>query len=152
MDPELKAHLDREKVVDTLTGMFIGVDSRDWETVRRCLAEQVLLDMSALGAGPPRTLPAEQIIEAWETGLKPLAAVHHQVGNYLVKLDADGAEVFCYATASHYLPNPSGRNTRTFVGSYEFHLRRSEAGGGWRIDHLRYSLKYIDGNPDLESS
>lgn len=152
MDEELKAHLDREKVIDTITGLFIGTDNRDWAVVRECLADRVLLDMSTLGAGPPRALSAEQVIAGWEAGLKPIQAVHHQAGNFLVNLVGDGADAFCYGIASHYLPNSSGMNTRTFVGSYEFHLQRDGTGGRWRIDQMRFNLKYIDGNPDLEAS
>lgn len=51
--------------------------------------------------------------------------------------------------ASHYLPNPSGRNTRTFVGSYDLSLER--AAGRWRISAFKFNLKYIDGNRELES-
>ena len=109
MDEELKAHLDKGKVVDIITGLFIGTDNRDWAMVRECLAERVLLDMSTLGAGPPQTLPVGQIVDGWDAGLKPLQAVHHQAGNFLVNIDGDGADVFCYGIASHYLPNPSGR-------------------------------------------
>jgi hypothetical protein len=34
------------------------------------------------------------------------------------------------------------------VGSYDFHLRRVEH--RWQIDGLRFTLKYLDGNADLE--
>ena len=59
------------------------------------------------------------------------------------------AEAFCYAVATHYLPNPAGRNVRTFVGSYDFQLRKSDR---WRISLFRFNLKYLDGNLDLEKS
>jgi hypothetical protein len=35
-----------------------------------------------------------------------------------------------------------------FVGSYDLHLRRVE--GRWQIDGLRFTLKYLDGNAELE--
>jgi hypothetical protein len=43
----------------------------------------------------------------------------------------------------------SGRNTRVFVGSYDFHLQR--VADGWRIDLFRSKVKFIDGNRDLEN-
>lgn len=152
LSEDLRACLARERVVETITGLFVGTDNRDWAVVRECLADKVLLDMSSLGAGAAGTLPAQQIVDAWDEGLRPLQAMHHQAGNFLVNVDGDVAEAFCYGIASHYLPNPSGRNIRTFVGSYEFHLQRDAACGRWRIDRLRFNLKYIDGNPDLETS
>jgi hypothetical protein len=60
------------------------------------------------------------------------------------------AELFCYGIALHYLPNPTNRNTRTFVGSYDFHLLRTH--GAWKIDRFKFNLKFIDGNKDLEAA
>jgi len=67
----------------------------------------------------------------------------------MVKLNDNQAELFCYSIALHYLENPTGENTRTFVGSYDFHLIRQ--GNDWKIDTFKFNLKYIDGNVDLGS-
>jgi SnoaL-like domain len=64
--------------------------------------------------------------------------------------DGDEAQAFCYGIAFHYLPNPTVKNTRVFVGSYDFHLRREDE--RWRIDQFKFNLKFIDGNLDLEKS
>lgn len=60
------------------------------------------------------------------------------------------AEAFCYGTATHYLPNETDANTRTFVGSYDFELTRD--GGRWGITKLKFNLKFVDGNLNLETS
>jgi hypothetical protein len=104
--------------------------------------------MTSLTGAPAATLSAAQIAAGWEDGLRPLKAVHHQAGNFQVRVDGDEADANCYATATHYLPNPTGRNVRTFVGSYDFRLTRT--GGRWRIGLFRFNLKYVDGNLDLE--
>ena len=44
----------------------------------------------------------------------------------------------------------SNVNTRSFVGSYDFELRKEA--GTRRITKFRFNLKYLDGNPNLESS
>ena len=62
--------------------------------------------------------------------------------------EADRADASCYAIALHYRPNAGGRNTRTFVGSYDFGLRR--IGGRWRIDRFTFHAKWIEGNLELE--
>lgn len=77
-----------------------------------------------------------------------MQAIHHQAGNFRVTLRGDAADASCYAIAFHYRPNPSGRNTRTFVGSYDLGLRRE--GGRWRIDRFRFDAKFVDGNLELE--
>lgn len=137
----------QEEIIRTVNELFIFTDERNWEGVRRCLAPEVLLDMSSMGAGEPSVLSGKQIAAGWEEGLRKLQAIHHQVGNYLVDILGNEADVFCYGTASHYYPNPTGQNVRTFVGSYNIHLMESDA--GWSIDKFRFNLKYIDGNKDL---
>jgi hypothetical protein len=130
------------------TLLFIATDQRDWEAVRDVLADTVLLDMTSLAGGQPSRLTADQVAAGWEQGLRPIQAVHHQAGNYRVQVEGDEAMAFCYGIASHYRPTRSGRNTRIFVGSYDFHLNRTR--GQWRIDSFRFNLKYRDGNLELE--
>jgi len=150
MNSELESILDRTRIIETINRLFIGTDNRDWEFVKSCFAPRVRFDMSSLGAGEPKDLTPDEIVAAWDAGLKPLRAIHHQAGNFLVNINGSKAEAFCYGIASHYLPNKTNSNTRTFVGSYDFGLLRDE--DDWRIDSFKFNLKYIDGNPDLENS
>jgi hypothetical protein len=146
---DLQELIDREAVRETAIRLFVSTDRRDWTAVQDCFAPDVHFDMSSLTGEEPRTLPARDIVAAWETGLAPLEAVHHQVGNLLVDFpDEGGAHVTCHGIALHYLPNRSGENTRTFVGTYELHLDRD--GGLWRIDRFRFRVKYVEGNLELE--
>jgi hypothetical protein len=150
-DREHALHLqaaDREMIIETITQLFIATDQRNWERVTALFAPKVLFDMTSLAGGTPVTLTPRQIADAWDKGLKPLKAVHHQAGNHLVSVNGGQADAFCYGIASHYLPTKSGRNVRTFVGSYDFHLVKQD--GVWWIDRFRFNLQYQDGNPDLE--
>jgi hypothetical protein len=141
--------LERTRIIDVLTRLFIGTDNRDWEAVKHCFAPTVLFDMSSLGAGDPQDLSPDDIVAMWDAGLKPLDAIHHQVGNYLVDINGSRADAFCYGIASHYLQNKTGNNTRTFVGSYDVSLVKDDA--QWRIRKFKFNLKYIDGNSNLEA-
>jgi hypothetical protein len=135
---------DRQVVADLVTRLFVSGDERRWDEMRGYFAPKVLLDMSSVnGVKPSRTSP-KKIAEQWEAGVDGLAAAHHQLGNVLVSVEGDEASVFCYATATHYFPNPSGGNTHVLVGTYDFHLART--GGDWLIDAFRFNLKYEDGN------
>jgi SnoaL-like domain len=141
--------IEKDRIIDTINWLFICTDRRDWTGVRSVLADSVLMDMTSLVGGEPTRMTAEQVAAGWEEGLRPMEAVHHQAGNYRVQLDGSEATGFCYGTASHYRKTRSGRNTRVFVGSYDFHLR--QASGQWRIDSFRFNLKYLDGNASLET-
>ena len=150
MANEIETMIDQTKIIETINRLFVGTDNRDWVLVKNCFAPSVLFDMSSLGAGDPKHLAPDDIITAWDIGLKPLKAIHHQAGNYLVDVNGTKAEAFCYGIASHYLPNKTNKNTRTFVVSYNFEFLKDS--GGWKIAKFKFNLKYIEGNPNLESS
>lgn len=149
----LEALLEREEIIDVLTTLFVATDRRDWEAVRACFAPQVHFDMTSLAGGAPVMQSPEEIAGAWEEGLRPIRAVHHQVGNFRVRLEGvpgEEAVASCYGIAYHYLPKASGRNTRVFVGSYDFRLRH--IGGFWRIGAFKFDAKFVDGNLELEAA
>ncbi len=141
---------DNTRIIDNITRLFIYTDNRDWPRVKDLFASRILFDMTSLAGGQPVTTTPQDIVDVWDNGLKPLKAIHHQIGNFLVDVDSNEASAFCYGIAWHYLPNRTNNNTRTFVGSYEIHLTKQR--GDWKIDRFKFNLKFIDGNPDLEKS
>jgi hypothetical protein len=141
---------DRDDVIAAANRLFICTDNKDWACVRDVFAPQVLFDMTSMTGGKPETRTPREIAALWEQGLKSVKAIHHQGGNYEVTVRGDEADLFCYGIAYHYLPNPTERNTRIFVGSYNEHFVRS--GAGWKMDRFKYNLKFIDGNKDLEGA
>jgi len=138
----------RQQITDCIVRLFVCTDTRDWNGVRACLTESVYFDMTSLAGGEPATVPAEQIIAGWKEGLAPIESVHHQAGNFEIAVRNREADASCYGIAMHYRRNPSGRNTRTFVGTYDFTLV-SSPDESWRIAAFRFNLKFIDGNADL---
>ena len=146
---ELQALRDRESVTELVNSLFVAVDNRDWAAARACFAERVHFDMTSLGEPAPAELTPEQITSGWQSGLAPIEAVHHQSGNFRVRVAGDEAECFCYGIAYHYRRVRSGNNTRLFAGSYEYRLVRADE--TWRITHFKFNLKFIEGNLQLES-
>ncbi len=145
---DVQSLADKQQIVEVLTDLFLHTDRRDWSGVVACLADRVLFDMSSLGGPPAAWTSARDIAAGWERGLAPIQHVHHQAGNFRVWPKGDQADAFCYGIALHHRPNASGRNTRTFVGSYDVGLRRIE--GRWRIDRFAFHAKWIEGNLELE--
>lgn len=139
---------DREAIIDAVNMLFVAVDRRDWDTVRACLADRVHFDVTSMGAEAPAEMAAEDIIAGWRDGLAKIEHVHHHSGNFLVKIDGDRAECFCYATAYHHRRVRSGKNLRTFVGSYDYKLARR--GSAWRITQFKFNLEFVDGNLELD--
>ena len=140
--------IDERDITAVVHQLFYATDRKDWPGVEACFDRSVYFDMSSLGGGGPQEIGAAEIVAGWKTGLGPIEAVHHQAGNLRVEVRGEEAEAFCYGIALHYRPTASGRNTRTFVGSYDFGLRRRA--GGWRIHRFRFNAKFVDGNLELE--
>lgn len=146
----LQELVDRRDILDTVVGLFVATDQRDWSGVESCLAEQVTLDMTSLAGGEPFQLAGAQVADQWRTGLEAIDQVHHQVGNFHVDIRGDEADVSCHGVAYHYRRITSPERTRTFVGSYDVHLIRTAS--DWRIDLFRFNLKFVTGNLELESA
>lgn len=142
--------LARQAVVDRITALFLATDRKDWAAVEGCFAPEVRFDMSSVGGGPESTVRAQDIADGWRKGLAAIEHVHHQAGNFVVQLTGDQAQAFCYGIAYHHRVRRDGRNTRVFVGSYDFQLAH-DTGGAWRIAAMRFSLKFLDGNAQLEA-
>jgi hypothetical protein len=149
MNDAIRELIDKDRIAAVINQVFVATDFRDWPAVRECLAPSVLLDMTAPAGGEPARLTPQQVSDGWETGLRPIEHVHHQTGNLSIECGGDQAEARCYGIAYHYRRTRSGRNTRVFVGSYEFHLQRQAE--RWRIDVFRFVPKFVEGNLELEN-
>jgi hypothetical protein len=133
----------RAQVEDTVNRLFIETDNKNWSAVDELFTPQVRFDMTSLAGGKPEVLAPVKITDMWRDGLTPVAAVHHQSGNFLVNVKENEADVFCYGTATHY-KNPvfKKKTVVSFVGSYNFHLVRQ--GETWRIESLKFNKKYVE--------
>lgn len=140
---------ERAAVTDVVTSLFVETDNRNWPAVLQCFAPRVHFDMTSLAGGQPAEVARDEIVAGWQQGLRPIQAVHHQVGNFRVRVDGARATVACYGVAFHYARARSGRNTRTFVGTYDFELEKKKE--RWQVTLFRFNVKFVDGNLELEA-
>lgn len=137
----------REQIVETVHKLFIYTDSMDWNKLQdEVFTDSVLFDMSSLG-NEAKVTSAKSICETWESGFAGLTAVNHLAGNLLVSVNDEQADVFAYATATHYKSSATQGKTREFIGTYDLHLIQTDK--GWRIDQFKYNLKFMNGNLEL---
>ncbi|MBI2390708.1 MAG: nuclear transport factor 2 family protein [Deltaproteobacteria bacterium] len=149
-EPALRELLDQRDVVDVVIALFVATDARDWDRVEACLSDPVILDMTSLAGGAPQPLSPAQVSAGWREGLRPIDHVHHQVGNFVVRVRGDEADVACHGIAFHHRAIGGPDNVRTFVGTYDLHLRRT--GGRFRIDAFKFDARFVTGNLQLESA
>jgi hypothetical protein len=141
----------RIEVEDLVVKMFVATDERDWPTLETCFTDPLVLDMTSMVGGTPLSMTPRQVASAWSDGFKPLTHVHHQIGNVRTKLTGGAATVRCYGIALHHRSTVVDEaKSRRFVGSYEIDLKTTA--GGWRICRLKFNLKFIDGNLQLENA
>jgi hypothetical protein len=104
-----------------------------------------------MAGGSPAQMTPRQVANAWSEGFRLLDHVHHQVGNFQTELAHERAHVRCYGIAFHYRAGiAAASKSRTFVGTYELDLVAQA--GRWLIAKLKFNLKFIDGNRELEKA
>jgi SnoaL-like domain len=141
----------RQQVEDTVIRLFVATDERDWPMVESCFTDPFILDMTSMAGGSPASMTPHQVAAAWADGFKTLDHVHHQVGNFRTSVDGERAKVRCYGIALHHRAKVSAVvKTRVFVGTYDIDL--TGQAGQWRIGVLKFNLKFIDGNLELEKA
>lgn len=139
---------EREQIVEIVNKLFVYTDNQEWTKLQdEVFTSNIELDMISMGAEKSEIVSSREICYRWEKAFEELDAIHHQAGNYIVKVDGDRADVYAYAIASHFKAGAKKGKTREFVGSYDFHLTKTL--GGWRIDKFKYNLQYSTGNMAL---
>lgn len=140
---------DRQQLTELANRLFMYTDSRNWQgLVNEVFTPNVYLDMESNGGGPAGTVTAQTIADEWQKGFQELDAVHHQAGHYLITVSGDQSDIYGYAVATHFREAAKQGKTRTFVGSYELKAERTD--NGWRLNQLKYNLKFTEGNTSLE--
>ncbi|HLK28254.1 MAG TPA: nuclear transport factor 2 family protein [Puia sp.] len=144
----MESFTDREAIVEIVNKLFVYTDYQRWDDLQKeVFTEELLFDMSSLG-GEKAMLTSKHICETWKAGFAGLDGVNHLSGNYILDINNSSADVFAYATATHYKKSAVHGNTREFIGSYQLHLTKKVS--GWRIDQFKYDLKFMKGNIDLK--
>jgi len=141
---------EREQIIEVVNKLFVFTDSFQWtKLLQEVFTEDVVFDMSSLGAGEVQQLKAADICAMWKNGFEGIDSVHHQAGNYVVTMKGDtDASVYAYAVAYHFKSTATEGTTREFIGSYDLNLMKGEKGG--RINSFKYNLKFMRGNLELK--
>lgn len=140
----------REEIIELVNKLFIFTDQQKWDLlIEKVFTDTVVFDMSSVGGQPPAKLSSKVITENWKKSFEGLDSMYHQSGNFIVSFKEDvHADVSCYATTVHYKKNTRMGSTREFFGDYDIVCVLTDE--GWRISGLRYTMKFIRGNAELE--
>ncbi|GAB0104005.1 hypothetical protein JMUB6875_29790 [Nocardia sp. JMUB6875] len=137
----------RAEIIEAATRLFWYIDIRDWDTFPSVFADEVTLDYSSIWGGEPSTVTPAQIRADWEKLIGAFDATQHLLGNHLVTVDGDRAELTAVFQAIHFLANRFGSPRWTLGGTYRIGLHLVD--GDWKIDTVVMTAQWADGNKDI---
>lgn len=141
---DLQKFIDRQAVINLLIQYAIALDTKNWPLLEQCFLPDAVADYGE-NAGRHEGYPA--IEKAVRYFLEGLDSSQHLLGNYVVKFEGDRATTTCYLHAQHYLEQTEGGDTYTVGGIYEDEILRTN--DGWKIQHRKLMVTWVEGNPDL---
>ena len=138
---------EREQIIEVVNRLFVYTDQQRWDALQsEVFTGHVQFDMSSID-GESKELTSKEICDNWAKDFEGIDSVNHLAGNYLVTIVDNSAEVFAYATATHFKESASEGKIKEFVGTYNLHLKHMTE--GWRIDSFKYDLKFSTDNSEL---
>ncbi len=137
---------DTHKIHQLIARFANSFDSKDWETLKGCLADRVYTDYTDLRGTPPETVSREAYVASRQESLKSLTT-HHLSGNYEIQ-HADAQQATC--RASMVIWRKSGEAQFTTHCIYIFQLKRLHS--GWRIAGITQKVLWNEGNPAIHSA
>ena len=140
---DLQNLLDERTLVRIADGIDDAVDAKDWARARAFFADRVAVDFSSLGAGPPKTIPADDLIGGWAANLKGSKTSLHLRTNHLVTVTGDRAVMTSHGYAWNRLEG-NGDPLWEVWGLYEHRFTRT--GAGWTVDGFTVRMTHERGN------
>lgn len=148
MDPELRALLDRQEIIDLTIRYATALDARDWALLRSCFVPDAVGRYDTLGKleGYVATHEGYDAIERLcQAALNPLDASQHLLTNHVVEIAGDEGTATLYFQAQHVRSSAHGGSNYIIAGRYQHRVVRTA--DGWKITHLHLSAIWNEGNP-----
>ncbi len=149
--------LIRNHLLDSYSRYAQGLDSKNWDMVRACFADEILIDYGELSiaSGPP-DVPGRA--DDWMTSLQAVIngfdVTRHAIINHRIHVDESGG-ISCraYLSADHVIyPDRevriiSAEDVVTVVGEYNNYYELIE--GFWKIVKSELNVEWTSGNVGL---
>lgn len=137
----------RNDIIETCTRMMWSVDTREWAALPGLLGDTVVHDFTSIYGGESQVLTAAEVTGMWSKLIGAFDATQHLLGNHLVTVEAERAELTASFQSTHRLANPYGSPQWTLYGTYRFGLARTAT--GWKIDKIVMTAGWGEGNKEI---
>lgn len=147
---------ERAAIIDIYNAYAEGVDSKNWEMVRQCFADEIYVDYGATSAAtgsPDDPRNADDWIAVVRSVIDGFDFTRHTISNH--RFSRDGSRIVCraYLTADHVIvANPGDtwaapEEIATVVGEYTNTCELDEQ--GWKIRRSKLEMQWSRGNDGL---
>lgn len=133
-----------------------GLDSKNWDQVRNCFADEVYLDYGPIidpNGSPDIPKTGNDWVAQLQFNIGGFDATRHTITNHRVSVEGDSVTCRAYLIADHVmLPDPTmpiigPESIATVVGEYTNQYRR--IGSDWKIFKSKLDIHWSSGNIDL---
>lgn len=140
---------DRELIINVVHNLFKYLDHHRYEKlISEVFAEKLLFDVTSAG-GYCQDLTSKEVCDIFKMYTSNVDQNNRSLGELIIKIDGNEAEVFTTATITHYKKGTKKGNTREFRGDYQLGFIKSDT-KCWRINSFIYVLHHKGGNVTLE--
>lgn len=141
---------DKLEIIELINRIFIAADTRDWDTYRSLMLDEVYVDFAGIGPHKPGLANADELAANTRTALGAVSLTQHMRSNYVVTIDGDTAHTTFYEQALHHHPalgDDPGVNTWVLYARATRDTKRTE--NGWRISGAGLEVIHQTGNIEL---
>ena len=140
---------NKEQIINTLQGLFMSTDSRDWQKCKSYFIEKPFVDYSSLNGEAGKVVNAADLIKGWESFLPKFKSTQHMLTNFEININGDKADARFYGHAIHHLPHAKGGDMWGLYGIYTASLVNVES--RWKIASFVLTVNYEEGNKSMLS-
>ncbi len=136
--------IERSKIIDVIVGIANAMDDRNWQKLRKYLADDLNIDYSEFRGEPPQQITAEAYVQQRVEGLTGLNTLHIST-NHEVAINKDYAQ--CRSAYRIYRFDPDcglGQDRLDTAGNYDHQLIQTE--GEWRVTAIKQTVVMMTGN------
>lgn len=146
----------RNAFIDNYNDYAQGLDSKDWDLVRACFADEVFIDYGDISdptGSPDVARRSDDWMGILQGVINGFDITRHIITNHRCDFSGDYPACTAYLTADHVIfPNPeiniiSANDVVTVVGEYT--NLYEQVGPEWKIRRSRLVINYTSGNVEL---
>ncbi|KAM3095843.1 nuclear transport factor 2 family protein [Phormidesmis sp. 146-12] len=136
--------IERGKIIDVIVGIANAMDDKNWQKLKKYLADEINIDYSEFRGEPPQRITAEAYVQQRVEGLTGLKTLHIST-NHEVLVRKEYAQ--CRSAYRIYRFDPTRKHEQERLdtaGNYDHQLIQVE--GEWRVTAIKQTVVIMTGN------